>query len=791
MASVASDIKGARYAMQVCACVIYKKLADAHLNSGSSLPILEWLDVLSTQSPMALYWKLIMELEVHILIYIRSIREGDFPLHVIALRTLMKWIFALDHIHYLRWLTVHLFDLVNLPWQHPDVYENFYKGYFTFNKSCSEFSTMALDQLHEQNNETIKGVGGATRLLNKEEESALIRWELCGSEVSNMIASFEERNEQECSQSSGLYQKHHEDAPAFRKRFVDDVQKLSEKFLVNPFESNDFTAVNNSRIVFDDDIKKSVQTISTLGETQFQEFWSRRLVKAEIPISEEVKKNNLRLPKHTVDGKSSLPKKDPILNAKMVSFLRSANQFRPEEVQKLFSSEIFGIPQSIAGNSLQLYTGPKSEILRRFKTYSEQSLSENSGIVIELSPIIKSKQKVSCTTFDQFAEVVYRHIKFLSKDYQRCDVVADRYFSGSLKEGTRLKRGDRGSTMNFTGETKFSANFSEFLCNSANKDKLGQFLAQKLIALHSDNPTKFVVTFNDGILTNDDNLSLQMDISCCTAEEADPRIIRHAINQANNGVKTIRIETIDTDVLVLSLSHVGSMIQAGANSIHTRVANSDYDLTELYNRYGTDICKALPYFYALTGCDTTSSFFGKGKTTCLDAWLSYVKLGEVVELFIALGNAPSCISVENLNVLEEFLMYLYFGKDNTYTDIDEARRISFFKSPDPKLNQTILSRGALLEHAKRAAYQAGWLWRECLTNVILPDPHLWGWKLDESSLIIRYLPRWQLVEVTEPNIDAVTSICSCKTNRCVRCKCGASRRKCLEYCNCQRNCNNV
>ena len=146
VASAVSDIKGAHYALQVSACVIYKKLVDAHSNSGSSLSILDWLNVIST------IWKQILELQVHILIYIRSIREGDFQLHILALRALMKWYFALDHYNYTRWLTVHLFDLVNLEKQHPDVYENFSKGYFTFNKSCSEFSSMALDQLHEQNN---------------------------------------------------------------------------------------------------------------------------------------------------------------------------------------------------------------------------------------------------------------------------------------------------------------------------------------------------------------------------------------------------------------------------------------------------------------------------------------------------------------------------------------------------------------------------------------------------------------------------------------------------------------
>ena len=131
---------------------------------------------------------------------------------------------------------------------------------------------------------------------------------------------------------------------------------------------------------------------------------------------------------------------------------------------ELFSSEIFGFPQSIAANSLQLYSGAKSEIARRFTTSSEQAFDDNAGIVIELSPIIKSKQKTSCTI---------HLITLLRLFYKRRDIVVDRYFSGNLKEGTRKKRRDTGSTMNFTGETKFPDNFNNFLCNSSNKEKLG------------------------------------------------------------------------------------------------------------------------------------------------------------------------------------------------------------------------------------------------------------------------------------------------------------------------------
>ena len=50
---------------------------------------------------------------------------------------------------------------------------------------------MALDQIHEQNNKIIKAVGGATSLLKTQDESALIRWDTCGPEVTRIILECE------------------------------------------------------------------------------------------------------------------------------------------------------------------------------------------------------------------------------------------------------------------------------------------------------------------------------------------------------------------------------------------------------------------------------------------------------------------------------------------------------------------------------------------------------------------------------------------------------------------------
>ena len=67
------------------------------------------------------------------------------------------------------------------------MYKEFEKGFFTFQKTQSQFSLMGLDQIHEQNNAVIKGMGGATKLLNVDDDSFLARWELCLHELTILV----------------------------------------------------------------------------------------------------------------------------------------------------------------------------------------------------------------------------------------------------------------------------------------------------------------------------------------------------------------------------------------------------------------------------------------------------------------------------------------------------------------------------------------------------------------------------------------------------------------------------
>ena len=122
------------------------------VNTKSDITVWEWLAQKSETSTMTLYWKNILEMQIHILIFIRALSESNFELYVVSLKSLMKWFFALDHYNYARWLSVYLFDLLSLKNSLPDICQNFKDGHFSYQKSNREFPIIALDQVHEQNN---------------------------------------------------------------------------------------------------------------------------------------------------------------------------------------------------------------------------------------------------------------------------------------------------------------------------------------------------------------------------------------------------------------------------------------------------------------------------------------------------------------------------------------------------------------------------------------------------------------------------------------------------------------
>jgi len=71
---------------------------------------------------------------------------------------------------------------------------------------------------------------------------------------------------------------------------------------------------------------------------------------------------------------------------------------------------------------------------------------------------------------------------------------------------------------------------------------------------------------------------------------------------------------------------------------------------------GVDKSRALPFFHALTGCDTTSCFFHRGKKSAWETWNVYP---EVTQAFLELCDLQlDDIKSDAFKLLERFVVIL-------------------------------------------------------------------------------------------------------------------------------------
>ena len=59
----------------------------------------EWRKKTSERSVNALHWFTVIDLEVLLFMFVRSLREENFRLFISCFGSICTWMFALDHVH--------------------------------------------------------------------------------------------------------------------------------------------------------------------------------------------------------------------------------------------------------------------------------------------------------------------------------------------------------------------------------------------------------------------------------------------------------------------------------------------------------------------------------------------------------------------------------------------------------------------------------------------------------------------------------------------------------------------
>ena len=170
-------------------------------------------------------------------------------------------------------------------------------------------------------------------------------------------------------------------------------------------------------------------------------------------------------------------------------------------------------------------------------------------------------------------------------------------------------------------------------------------MAQKFIKLHDNDKQAISVTYNDTVISNNNNVLIENLITVCTSEEADSSIIQHLISLGVNDYKELLVQTVGSGVVVLSFGYANIVKDAGVEKFSV-------------------VCG--PYFHALTGCDTTSSFYHLGKA---EFWKTCMKQHNnnnesLTRISISLGDQPTNIDPNDMVIIAKYI-YNCYGLDTS------------------------------------------------------------------------------------------------------------------------------
>jgi len=146
----------------------------------------------------------------------------------------------------------------------------------------------------------------------------------------------------------------------------------------------------------------------------------------------------------------------------------------------------------------------------------------------------------------------------------------------------------------------------------------------------------------------------EVDDAKCTHEEADTRMILHAVHYSTTGSNGVVVVSEDTDVFVLCVSFSSQVPCPLYVKCGSKTRTQYFDVKKVAQMLEADKCKALPGLHAFTGCDTVSAFAGKGKPKGLGLISKSAQHREALTLR---GSVMSCMRVCRKQALSRVKYY--------------------------------------------------------------------------------------------------------------------------------------
>ena len=251
----------------------------------------------------------------------------------------------------------------------------------------------------------------------------------------------------------------------------------------------------------------------------------------------------------------------------------------------------------------------------------------------------------------------------------------------------------------------------------------------------------------------------------------------HALDATRCGHWKILIRTIDTDIVVLAVSKM-----------------KDIGVDELWTAFGTG-----KHFRYMAAHDIAAQLGHRRRRLfqCFTLLLAVIQWYSPFSLVKGkLLHGMSGLSSQQLPMYRfgyssrdfwlchginwEFLLY---SRTSTTTSVNKARQELFSKNAST-LESIPTTQAVLLQHIKRAVFQAGYIWGNALVHQPhFPSPCEWGWEKVNDE----WKPVWTLLpQAQETCYELIHYGCKKECER--QCKCSKANFVCTALCKCGGQC---
>ncbi|MES9882793.1 MAG: hypothetical protein ABW185_18145 [Sedimenticola sp.] len=743
----------------------------------------------SQRSPTVQYWQQYIDMIAILLAFIRAEREGNWLLHLSSFAAMLPWFAIYDRINYTRWGSVYLADMHQLELTHPEVYTEFRSGNFVVKQTRQKFNQLSTDQALEHVNKVSKMAGGLIGITR--EDSARDRWCLTFNQRSKVtsdtyemlgVHNVDDRDE-ECSVWEN--KEAHTSRLARDEKDVQHIVQQFERFHVFTQQSACLVCLS-TRDVVPEDITSALLNAERHGHEQVSSFVTSRLVEAPCTFHDTLKKNKspTMATMYDVTVKGSAIEKSKSVKGGRNLFQRllvAQKAGRVVSLEELMCHELSNTPISISDTSGNLrHCTNKADLCHILDTgVTDDTVPDThlkTATVIDGHALVQAIGRPSDgTTFGDLADVF---INVVNKSAgSRLDVVFDRYNADSIKSGTRTHRaGIRSRAIRRIIDSRdvpLPVNWKRYIDSPENKANLAVFLSNELMSSQLPQ-SREIVTAGGFSEIDAAKSSTGRDVNHLKAdhEEADTRIILHAIDASQQGFERLNIVCKDTDVLVL-LIHFADVLckdvrmKVGSAKAPKYIAVHDIELSD-------EMRECLPAFHAVSGCDTVSQFSGHGKKS---TWKVFEGKPGLLK-----GLGTGLLSEDVIANVEEFVCRIY-SPSGEVKCVNELRCRLFQKGTvEPeKLPPT---HDALVQHVKRAHFQT-MVWMKAslpYQDMISPIEH--GWTRDIDSKTLK--PVLTTIDPL-PKSCIETISCGCKSCATSRCGCRSKGMRCTPACACYDN----